>query len=163
MEEKAKSYGEALSKLIQVETVSASNYSGLKKFHAFHAVLKECFPLLFSVCEAEDFSGSLMLRWQGSNAKDKPPVMFMNHHDVVEADGIDWLYPPFSGTIADGKVCGRGTLDTKVDNAAGGGGADKRGLYADAGHLFCIHLYGGNNRRERAFPSADAYRQAHTF
>ena len=54
-----------------------------------------------------------MLRWQGSNAKDKPPVMFMNHHDVVEADGIDWLYPPFSGTIADGKVWGRGTLDTK--------------------------------------------------
>lgn len=56
MEEKAKSYGEALSKLIQVETVSASNYSGPEKFHAFHAVLKECFPLLFGVCEAEDFS-----------------------------------------------------------------------------------------------------------
>lgn len=113
MEEKTKSYGEALSKLIQVETVSASNHSGRERFHAFHAVLKECFPLLFSVCEAEDFSGSLMLRWQGSNAKDKPPVMFMNHHDVVEADGIDWLYTPFSGTIADGKVWGRGTLDTK--------------------------------------------------
>lgn len=96
MEEKTKSYGEALSKLIQVETVSASNYSEPEKFHAFHSVLKECFPLLFSVCEAEDFSGSLMLRWQGSNAKDKPPVMFMNHHDVVEADGTDWLYPPFS-------------------------------------------------------------------
>ena len=68
MEEKTKSYGEALSKLIQVETVSASNHSGRERFHAFHAVLKECFPLLFSVCEAEDFSGSLMLRWQGSNA-----------------------------------------------------------------------------------------------
>ena len=52
MEEKAKSYGEVLSKLIQVETVSASNYSGPEKFHTFHAVLKECFPLLFSVCEA---------------------------------------------------------------------------------------------------------------
>lgn len=35
MEEKAKSYGEALSKLIQVETVSASNYSGLKNFTRF--------------------------------------------------------------------------------------------------------------------------------
>ena len=49
MEEKTKSYGEALSKLIQVETVSASNHSGRERFHAFHAVLKECFPLLFSV------------------------------------------------------------------------------------------------------------------
>lgn len=55
MEEKAKSYGEALSKLIQKETVSASNYSGPEKFHAFHAVLKECFPHLFGVCESRGF------------------------------------------------------------------------------------------------------------
>ena len=37
----------------------------------------------------------------------------MNHHDVVEASG-EWTYPPFSGKIADGKIWGRGTLDTKV-------------------------------------------------
>ena len=38
--------------------------------------------------------------------------MLMNHHDVVEAPG-NWTYPPFSGTISDGKLWGRGTLDTK--------------------------------------------------
>jgi carboxypeptidase PM20D1 len=32
--------------------------------------------------------------------------------DVVEAQG-EWKYPPFSGEIADGRVWGRGTVDTK--------------------------------------------------
>ena len=40
------------------------------------------------------------------------PIMLMHHHDVVEAPG-NWQHPPFSGEIADGKVWGRGTLDTK--------------------------------------------------
>jgi acetylornithine deacetylase/succinyl-diaminopimelate desuccinylase-like protein len=38
----------------------------------------------------------------------------INHHiDVVGADSARWTHPPFSGTVADGFVWGRGTLDTK--------------------------------------------------
>lgn len=36
----------------------------------------------------------------------------LGHVDVVP-EGEDWLYPPYSGTIADGKIFGRGTLDDK--------------------------------------------------
>jgi len=36
----------------------------------------------------------------------------MSHQDVVEAPGA-WKYPPFSGTIAEGKLWGRGALDVK--------------------------------------------------
>lgn len=39
--------------------------------------------------------------------------MIMSHHDVVVASG-DWVEPPFSGTIKDGKLWGRGTVDTKT-------------------------------------------------
>jgi acetylornithine deacetylase/succinyl-diaminopimelate desuccinylase-like protein len=38
----------------------------------------------------------------------------LNHHiDVVAADPSQWTHPPFSGTVDEGFVWGRGTLDTK--------------------------------------------------
>ena len=51
-----------------------------------------------------------MLKWSGRG--DKEPILLLSHMDVVEAGG-EWKYPPFSGTIADGKVWGRGSADTK--------------------------------------------------
>lgn len=36
----------------------------------------------------------------------------MSHSDVVEATG-KWSHPPFEGEVADGKIWGRGTMDTK--------------------------------------------------
>ncbi len=104
-------YAERLSRLIQAETVSAHGDADLSKFYSFHELLRVEFPSLFAVCEYEDFSGSILLRWK---CKDESllPILLMNHHDVVEASG-EWTHPPFSGAIADGKVWGRGTLDTK--------------------------------------------------
>ncbi len=41
-------------------------------------------------------------------------LMFNGHIDVMPADEADeWTYPPFSPTIADGKMYGRGTADMK--------------------------------------------------
>lgn len=103
-------YAEKLSRLIQTETVSMLNQTDKTKFYKFHDVLRENFPNLFGAGSFEDFNGSFLMRWQGKT--DKEPVMLMNHHDVVEATG-KWTYEPFSGKIADGKLWGRGTLDTK--------------------------------------------------
>jgi acetylornithine deacetylase/succinyl-diaminopimelate desuccinylase-like protein len=41
------------------------------------------------------------------------PLLVNHHMDVVGADPAQWTHPPFSGTVADGHVWGRGTLDTK--------------------------------------------------
>ena len=41
------------------------------------------------------------------------PLLVNHHIDVVAADPARWTYPPFSGTVAEGFVWGRGTLDTK--------------------------------------------------
>lgn len=108
--ERTQLYAERLSRLIRTETISSKNQQDNSKFYEFHDVLRRMFPTLFSVCQFEDFSGSFLLRWNGASSA--APIMLMNHHDVVEAPG-EWKYPPFSGTIAEGKLWGRGTLDTK--------------------------------------------------
>ena len=109
-EERTALYGQRLAALIRCETVSQENQTDKHKFYAFQEQLREMFPNLFGCCDYEDFDGSFLLRWKGR--REENPVMLMNHHDVVEASG-NWTYPPFSGTIADGKLWGRGTLDTK--------------------------------------------------
>ena len=110
-ENRSMQYAEILSKLIQVETISSRESNDITKFLAFHKVLRETYPNVFAVAECEEFDGSLMLKWKGSDPSLKP-ILLMNHHDVVEASG-EWTHPAFSGAIADGRVWGRGTLDTK--------------------------------------------------
>lgn len=104
-------YAARLSRLIQAETVSSHRETDLSKFYSFHKLLKKEFPSIFAACELEDFSGSILLRWRGKD-ENMLPILLMNHHDVVEASG-EWTHPAFSGAIADGKIWGRGTLDTK--------------------------------------------------
>ena len=98
---KAGIYAERLSRMIRMETVSVEEQKDKSKFYAFRGLLQELFPHIFSVCELEDFDGSFLLYWQGTEKKD--PIMMMNHHDVVEASGR-WAHAPFAGEIAEGKV-----------------------------------------------------------
>ncbi len=103
-------YAEKLSKMVQVETISSRNDPSLEKFRNFHKLMEELFPQVFNTCEKVEIDGNLMLKWEGSSSKD--PILLMSHMDVVEANG-EWKYPPFSGTVAEGKVWGRGSADTK--------------------------------------------------
>ena len=103
-------YANRLARLICAETVSCQPQPDKTAFYKFHDLLREEFPHIFSVGAFEEFDGSFLLRWKGGG--EKQPILLMNHHDVVEATG-SWKYAPFSGTIAEGKVWGRGTLDTK--------------------------------------------------
>ncbi len=108
---RSQEYSQRLSRMIQAETVSAHGQTDLSKFYKFHELLREEFPSLFAVCEFEEHDGNILMRWAGKDSASLP-ILFMNHHDVVEASG-DWTHPPFAGEISDGKVWGRGTLDTK--------------------------------------------------
>lgn len=110
-DERTLGYAGVLSKMIQKETISSWEDTDPAKFRAFHGLLREAFPKIFGVCAFEDFDGSFLMRWKGKNPK-AAPILFMNHHDVVEATG-DWAYPPFSGKITEDKIWGRGALDTK--------------------------------------------------
>lgn len=103
-------YAEKLSKMVRIETISDRQDPSIEKFLAFHKLLEELFPNLFQTCEKVEIDGNLLLKWSGKSSKE--PILLMSHMDVVEAGG-EWKYPPFSGTIAEGKVWGRGAADTK--------------------------------------------------
>lgn len=107
---RANTYAQRLSILIQKETVTAMSGADKTKFYEFQQLLRETFPVIFAISEFEEFDGSFLMRWKGE--EENNPMILMNHQDVVEAPGV-WKYPPFAGTIADGRVWGRGTLDTK--------------------------------------------------
>ena len=110
-DERSERYARELAKLLRHETISVRGQTDATKFHGFHALLRETFPHLFAACEFEDFDGSFLMRWPGTDPSIEP-ILFMNHHDVVEANGT-WRHGPFAGDIADCKVWGRGALDNK--------------------------------------------------
>lgn len=110
MDRRTELYANRLSRLIQEKTISYNGQTDKSVFYQFHDLLRQMFPNVFHVCEFEDFNGSFLLHWKGESSIS--PIMLMHHHDVVEAPG-EWKFPPFSGEIAEGKIWGRGTLDTK--------------------------------------------------
>src|SRR3970040_2244536 len=74
------------------------------------------------------------------------PILLMGHLDVVPVEpGTEsrWKHPPFAGTVADGFVWGRGTLDDKASVTAileavewliGQGFEPQRTVYLAFGH-----------------------------
>ena len=101
---------EKLSKMVQYDTTSHDHVDEAEKFRGFHKVLEDLFPLVFSHLEKTEIDGNLLFHWKGKS--DRKPILLMSHQDVVVAEG-EWIHQPFSGDIADGKVWGRGTSDTK--------------------------------------------------
>ncbi len=89
-------------------------------FLGLHAYLATSFPNVHTHLEKEIVSDySLLYRWQGSDPELKP-VLITAHTDVAPVEPgtlADWTYPPFAGTVADGFIWGRGTMDMKVSVA----------------------------------------------
>ena len=107
---RAMEYAEKLSEMVQYDTTSYANRPDPERYRGFHRVLERLFPLVHAHLLKTEIDGSLLFFWKGKSGE--KPVVLMSHQDVVPAEG-DWIYPPFSGAIADGKVWGRGTSDTK--------------------------------------------------
>lgn len=108
-------YAQKLSRMVQCETISARGVNQRKKFLAYHAVLAGLFPRVHKNLEKHEIDGNLLFKWSGESSE--KPVMLMAHQDVVEA-GEGWSKDPFAGKIADGRVWGRGSADTKCSHMA---------------------------------------------
>ncbi len=134
-DERDYAYAERLAAMIRCETISSRDEPDRAKFYALHKVLAELFPHLHAACEKHEFDGSLLFKWPGADKAD--PILLMSHQDVVEAGG-EWQHPPFGGEVAEGRVWGRGTVDTK-------------------GNLFCIMQAVEELIAEGFTPACDVY------
>ncbi|MEE9464723.1 MAG: M20 family peptidase [Candidatus Neomarinimicrobiota bacterium] len=115
-------------------------------FAAFHDFLEQAYPAVHSQLAWENVNlYSRLYHWAGSDPS-LAPIVLLAHIDVVPVDPAtldDWTHLPFSGTIADGFVWGRGTLDDKssligimeaVENLLRAGWQPERTIYLCFGH-----------------------------
>lgn len=103
-------HAQRLASIIEIPTISSTQKTNPKPFDDAKAQLKVLFPTLFSKCDVGYLEYGFYLVFKGKSSED--PLLFMNHYDVVDADG-KWDTNPFKPEIIDGKLYGRGTLDTK--------------------------------------------------
>ena len=132
-----------LAQAVRFETVSDD--LSRPDFPAFLDFLQTAFPQVHAVTERVVLDPNTPLyKWAGSDAS-LPPVLLAAHYDVVPIPPGSlehWDYPPFAGTIADGFVWGRGTLDNKgaliamltaAETLIGQGFAPRRTVYFSFG------------------------------
>jgi carboxypeptidase PM20D1 len=137
-----------LSAAIKIPTISYDDPSKFdsQPFNEFMAFLKSSYPAVYGSLKLDVINSySLLFTWQGTDPSLKPAVL-MAHYDVVPADPgtlKDWKQPPFSGSVVDGIIWGRGTLDDKhglmaimesVNVLVGQGFKPKRTIILSFGH-----------------------------
>lgn len=85
-----------------------------QQFTLFEAFLDEAFPLCAQHLKIpSDSQYNLIYRFVGEDTA-KLPALLTAHQDVVSAKEDEWTYPPFTGTLADNYLWGRGSFDCKL-------------------------------------------------
>ena len=104
---------ESLQTLIRFKTVSYKDTTleDKKEYEGLTNYLLERYPTINKHAKVKRINRTGIL-FELSGLKDAKHIVFMSHYDVVPENG-DWKVPPFSGELMDGKIYGRGTLDTK--------------------------------------------------
>ena len=101
---------ELLSKYIQMNTTNPpGNEQGAAR------MLKEKFltdGIPATTWEPQHGRGIVAARLRGIGKHNKS-IILLSHMDVVPANPKEWEVPPFSGSVKDGKIWGRGSIDDK--------------------------------------------------
>lgn len=109
LEEIREDVTDLLSKLITIDTTNPpGNETAAAKFLAEY--LKKD-GLECEVVESAPERGSVITRIKGD--KKSRSLLLLSHLDVVAAAEKEWAVPPFSGTVKDNFVWGRGAIDIK--------------------------------------------------
>lgn len=107
-----------LGAAVRFKTIAMPNDvdANAAEFAGLHAHLQASYPNAHALLRREVIGKyGLLYTWAGLDAK-AAPIALMAHQDVVPvAPGTesDWSEPPYSGTVKDGFVWGRGSWDDK--------------------------------------------------
>ena len=108
----SQTYAIQLQRMIQCKTVSVKDSYDDMEFAKLRNVMEELFPLVHKKAKKNIYSNDCWMYCVEGKDKSRN-IMLMSHHDVVAVEG-EWKYDGFSGEIAEGKIWGRGTVDTKT-------------------------------------------------
>lgn len=111
-DEEINTYADRLSEMIRCKTVSVKDSYDDTEFKKLRDTMEKLFPLVHEKAEKMTFSDDCWV-YKIPGKDQSHNIMLMSHHDVVEVSG-DWKYDGFSAHIEDGKMYGRGTVDTKT-------------------------------------------------
>jgi len=109
---------ERFSESITFKTVSHENPADIDSlaFRRFLDFIEESFPQVHERLDRSMVNElTPVYHWQGSEPG-LEPILLLGHYDVVPVDSTDidgWEYAPYSGTVTDVHVWGRGTMDNK--------------------------------------------------
>ena len=105
----------AMQTLIRFKTISDLDPSKEDdaEFAALIEALPSLYPAVYEKATLTTFDGRGLL-YHIKGTENGNPTVLMAHYDVVSVQESDWKHPPFCGDIIDGKLWGRGTLDTKI-------------------------------------------------
>ena len=112
LEDKNLYYANRLAEMIKCKTISNKENIDETEFFKLRDVVKELFPKMHEKATLTILGDDAYL-YKIKGKDESRNVMVMSHHDVVDATG-DWKEEPFGGVIKDGKLWGRGTVDTKT-------------------------------------------------
>ena len=163
-----------LSQSLRFRTVSEANQvrRETSEFIRFQEYVAGAFPLTHArlkrltgkaIGDAENYS--LLYCWEGKDPQ-RPGILLMGHYDVVPIGSPDdgeaaggaaaaWTHPPFAGSLADGFIWGRGTLDCKhaaiglleaVEHLLAQGFQPAQSIYLSLGHDEEVGGLNGNRR-----------------
>jgi len=113
----AQAAAQHLSAAVQIQTISHQDPAEdqVAEWDKLHSWLASTYPKAHAAMQRELLGKTLLFTWPGSDPTAQP-IIVMAHQDVVPVTPgteKDWKYAPFAGTIADGAVWGRGTIDDK--------------------------------------------------
>jgi carboxypeptidase PM20D1 len=118
----ANAVADKLAGAVRFQTVAsqADPQANADQFRALHAWLQERFPRVHASLQREVIGLSLLYTWPGTDPEARS-VALLAHQDVVPVEPAtesQWKHPPFSGTVGEGFVWGRGTWDDKANIVA---------------------------------------------